>query len=82
MAKYAPTYPGNVQGAVTTTLDTKLALIANHETVAITIGATTNGIINIGFNTIGAPNIIGSFILNIAGITVAFLKTFHKLILL
>ncbi|WP_236880844.1 hypothetical protein, partial [Clostridioides difficile] len=42
-AKYAPTGPGNVQGAVTTTLDTKLALIANHETVAITIGATTNG---------------------------------------
>ena len=34
--------------------------------MAVTNGVITNGIIKVGFNTIGAPNIIGSLILNTA----------------
>ena len=37
-------------------------------------GAIINGMINLGFNTIGAPKIIGSLILNIDGINAVFPK--------
>ena len=41
--------------------------VAPYPIIIFTIGAKTNGIIYIGFNTIGNPNITISFILNIPG---------------
>ncbi len=41
--------------------------IAKYDTALHITGASTNGIINIGFKTIGSPNINGSPMLNIAG---------------
>ena len=38
-----------------------------YATIAHTNGLIINGIINVGFNTIGAPKIIGSLILKHAG---------------
>lgn len=67
VAKYAPIGPGKVQGAVTVTLPTKPKLVAIQAIVPVTNGDKINGIIKVGFKTIGAPNIIGSLILNIPG---------------
>lgn len=68
VAKNAPIGPGNVHGATVITLLIKPRLVAIHANMDKTIGTNTNGIISTGFSTIGAPNITGSFILNIAGI--------------
>ena len=38
-----------------------------YDIIVVTIGAITNGIPNIGFNTIGNPNITGSLMLKIDG---------------
>ena len=67
VAKYAPIGPGSVQGAFTDTLDTSPAAVQMYATIAHTNGLIINGIINVGFNTIGAPKIIGSLILKHAG---------------
>ena len=37
--------------------------VAEYATVAVTSGVMINGIIKIGFSTIGNPNMTGSFIL-------------------
>lgn len=72
VAKNAPIGPGNVHGAVTVTADTKPNFVANHATMAKIIGAPINGIINVGFKTIGTPKITGSLMLKIAGAIIAF----------
>ena len=41
--------------------------VADYATVAVTSGVMINGIIKIGFSTIGIPKITGSLILNIPG---------------
>lgn len=46
---------------------TKCIAVAIQAIVARTNGTKINGINNIGFNTIGAPKIIGSLILNSEG---------------
>ena len=71
-ARNAPIGPGKVQGELATTLLTNPIVVANQAIRPFHIGAIIKGIINIGFNTIGAPKIIGSFILKIAG-TIAVL---------
>ena len=49
---------------------------AKYQRQTVTIGVTINGIANIGLNTIGSPNIIGSFIQHISGITQSLPKDF------
>ena len=41
--------------------------VAEYATVAVTSGVMINGIIKIGFSTIGNPNMTGSLILKIPG---------------
>lgn len=72
VASRAPTGPGVVQGTRVIILPTKSNFVANHAIQAFNTGTPTNGINNSGFITIGAPNIIGSLILNTAGITDSF----------
>ena len=66
-AKNAPIGPGSVQGELATARFTQPRFKAIQAIIALTVGAMMNGIINIGFNTIGAPKIIGSLILKIEG---------------
>lgn len=47
---------------------TKPAVVTNQAITALISGAAINGIINVGFNTIGAPKINGSLMLKIDGI--------------
>lgn len=49
---------------------------AKYPRHTVTIGVTINGIANIGLNTIGLPNIIGSFIPHISGTTQSLPKDF------
>jgi len=44
---------------------------------ALTIGTIIKGGNNVGFNTIGAPKIIGSFMLNIEGRIAAFQELYE-----
>lgn len=72
VARYAPIGPGKVQGAVIVTALTNPNLVANQAIVAQAIGVKMNGIINVGFNTIGTPKITGSLMLKIDGVIIAF----------
>src|SRR5699024_10766003 len=70
--KYAIIGAGIVKGVTTETLATKFKFIAIYVIVVVTTGPNTNGIAKIGFNTIGAPKIIGSFMLKRPGIIATF----------
>lgn len=62
----APIGPGSVQGAMAPKPIENILMNA-HDVNTNVSGASINGIINVPFNTIGNPNITGSFILNIPG---------------
>lgn len=68
--------PGIVKGSLTIIIGTICVMVAKYETVAVTNGPIINGIPSIGFNTIGAPKIIGSLILNRPGKIDSFPKSF------
>ena len=57
-----------------TTLSTKLSEVNIHAIVAQTIGTTINGMIKIGFKTIGVPKMTGSLMLNKDGTIHVFPK--------
>lgn len=76
VAIHAPIGPGSVQGAMKLTLLTNPRIVANQAIVPKINGAKMNGIISTGFITTGVPNIIGSLMLNIAGITTVFESDF------
>ena len=63
VAKYAPIGAGNVHGGIICVGVTNPIAVAEYATVAVTSGVMINGIIKIGFSTIGNPNMTGSFIL-------------------
>ena len=73
-ARNAPIGPGSVQGELATTRLTSPMDVAIQAIKLFKSGAIINGMINLGFNTIGAPKIIGSLILNIDGINAVFPK--------
>ena len=53
----------------------KPTAVAKYATVREKIGANTNGIIKLILKTIGKPKMIGSLILNSAGVTDNFAKS-------
>ena len=77
VARNAPIGPGSVHGAVTTTRFTRPACVATQAITAMTIGAVINGMIKIGFNTMGAPKIMGSLMLKSAGAKPVFPSAFE-----
>ena len=68
-AHEAPIGAGVVHGVIDTTRLTRSSFSAKYARVALTIGTSTNGRKNSGFMMIGAPNRIGSLMLNTPGTT-------------
>ena len=63
----APSGAGVVHGVSITPFPTMCNAIQVYAIIEFTTGTKINGIIIIGFNTIGKPKMIGSLILKIAG---------------
>ncbi|MOA11071.1 hypothetical protein D3C78_1309900 [compost metagenome] len=68
-AQEAPMGPGVVQGVRETTRSTRPRSRANQARVALIIGTRMKGRKKTGFMTMGAPNRIGSLMLNRPGTT-------------
>ena len=66
-AQEAPMGPGVVQGVSDTTRSTRPRSRANQARVALIMGTRMKGRKNTGFMTMGAPNSMGSLILNSEG---------------
>ena len=66
VAKYAPIGAGNVHGGIICVGVTIPSQLQNMQLLPLS-GVMINGIIKIGFSTIGNPNMTGSFILKIPG---------------
>lgn len=75
--QYVPIGLGSVQGNdFATTLLTKFKSVAIQDINAQTIGVIINGMISIDLKLLSDQNIIGSLILNIAGIIAVFPNAF------
>lgn len=79
VARYAPIGAGSVQGGMIYVGETSPTDVAIYARVPVINGIVTNGMIRIGFNTIGAPKMIGSLILKIPGTILVLPSAFKYL---
>lgn len=73
----APNGAGTVKGGFTIILGIMFKAVKIYTIIVLTTGTSINGTARRGFITMGAPNIIGSFILKIPGSIESFPSCFR-----